>query len=58
MKKRKAQQQRGKKKKDKDKEKPAPSTPAQAPMHNPAQAAGTQSIEVQILLSQHKGTFS
>ena len=46
VKRRKAQQQRGKKKKDKEKEKAAPSAPAQAPMENPAHAAGTQSIKV------------
>ncbi len=57
VKKRKVQQQRGKKKKDKEKEKPAPSTRAQAPMHNPAQAAGTQSIEVQTPSADTNGTF-
>ena len=54
VKKRKAQQQRGKKKKDKEKEKPAP---AQAPMHKPAQAAETQSIEVRILLCKKQWHF-
>lgn len=55
VKKRKAQQQRGKKKKDKEKEKAAPSVPTQAPMHNTAQAAGTQSIKVHTLLCIHHG---
>ena len=46
----KRKQQRGKKKKEKEKDKSPPTTPAQALSYNPAQAAGTQSIEVCIAL--------